>query len=185
VIKELGDQLDSAYAVRRIAWAVWIVLLLSLGTYCVKGADRPKDPRLSGAAVAPVGRIPGFGEVAFRVNGGPPLCAASAEAPEQRQRGLMGRQDLAGYDAMVFRFPADVTTTFFMRNTPLPLSIAWFDASGRLVSQTDMDPCPDIDGCPDYAPAGPYRDALEVPRGHLSTLGITTGATITIGGACA
>jgi uncharacterized membrane protein (UPF0127 family) len=97
----------------------------------------------------------------------------------------MGRHDLGGYDGMLFRFPGDTTTRFYMRNTPLPLSVAWFDGAGRYVSQADMSPCADVDGCPEYAASAPYRTALEVPQGHLATLGVAAGSTITIGGACA
>jgi uncharacterized membrane protein (UPF0127 family) len=188
VIQELGERLDAEHIVRRIGWAVWIVLLLSLGTFCVQGANRPKDPKLAptpSSSSSPVRRrMAGFGEVAFRVNGGPPACAAVADTAAARQQGLMARHDLGGYDGMLFRFSADTRTTFFMRNTPLPLSIAWFDGAGRYVSQADMSPCPDIDGCPEHAASGPYRDALEVPQGHLSTLGIVPGSTMTIGGPC-
>jgi uncharacterized protein len=182
VIHDLAERLDNEYAVRRIGWAVWVVLLLSLGTFCVQGANRPKDPKLAPASSA---RIPGFGEVAFRVNDGKGLCAATADTPVQQQSGLMGRHDLGGYDGMLFRFAADTTTSFFMRNTPLPLSVAWFDRSGHFVSAADMTPCPDVDGCPTYKAAAPYRTALEVPQGHLSALGIGNGSTLTVGGTCA
>ena len=128
--------------------------------------------------------MPGFGEVSFRVSNGKGLCAATADTPAQQQSGLMGRHDLGGYDGMLFRFTADVTTTFFSA-TPPPLSVAWFDSSGRFVSAADMTPCPDVDGCPTYKAAAAYRTALEVPQGHLSALGVGPGSTITIGGACA
>ena len=86
---------------------------------------------------------------------------------------------------MIFRFPAPTTSAFFMRNTPLPLSIAWFDASGRLAGSADMAPCPDRPDCRLYAPDRPYLTALEVTQGGLKALGVGTGSSIAVGGACA
>ena len=96
----------------------------------------------------------------------------------------MGRRDLAGYDAMVFRFAADTTSEFYMRNVPVSLSIAWFAADGRYVSSTDMAPCPDMPGCPTYGASGPYRYALEVLQGGLGALGIGDGSVLSVAGAC-
>jgi hypothetical protein len=85
---------------------------------------------------------------------------------------------------MLFVFAADTSETFYMRNTPMPLSIAWFDSAGRLVSTVDMAPCPDRPNCKTYAAARPYRYALEVPQGGLSGLGIGPGSAISVGGGC-
>ena len=93
--------------------------------------------------------------------------------------------DLRGYSGMAFLYDEDSTGGFYMRNTPTPLSIAWIDAAGGLVSTADMAPCEDREGCPTYPPAGPYRTAIEVFQGGLDDLGITSGATVTVGGACA
>ncbi len=138
----------------------------------------------------PVAAELGFGEVAFRVSpaAGDPagaFCALLAETAQQQARGLMGRRDLAGYDAMLFRFAADTTAGFYMRNVPVPLSIAWFSADGRFVSSADMAPCPDQDGCPTYAAAGPYRFAIEVLEGGLGRLGVGEGSVLAVDGACA
>ena len=73
--------------------------------------------------------------------------------------------DLQGYSGMAFVYEEDVQNSFYMRNTPMPLSIAWIAADGSVVTITDMEPCEDRDGCPSYAPAGPYRYAIEVPQG--------------------
>ena len=54
--------------------------------------------------------------------------------------GLMTVTDpgLAGHDGMVFVYPEDSTGGYWMRNTPMPLSIVFVDAGGRIVSTTDM-----------------------------------------------
>jgi uncharacterized membrane protein (UPF0127 family) len=72
-----------------------------------------------------------------------------------------------------------------MKDTLLPLSIAWFDQKGRFVSATDMAPCPDQSDCPLYGATAPYTVAIEVVQGGLSGLGIGPNSTISIGGACA
>jgi uncharacterized membrane protein (UPF0127 family) len=79
----------------------------------------------------------------------------------------------------------DIQSSFYMRNTPMPLSIAWFDAAGEYVSTTDMAPCDDVDNCPLYPAEGPYRFALEVPQGELATLGVQEGSVLRVGGDCA
>lgn len=170
--------------VRLLGWVVGALLLSGMGACVAEGANGPPDPRLVEA------RLPGFGEISFRIqpSGSAPatteLCALLAATTEQRARGLMEVRDLRGYAGMIFRFPQDTTSGFFMRNTPMPLSIAWFAADGRFVSSADMDPCEDREGCPTYAPSGPYRYALEVPRGHLQRLGARQGSVLQLGGRC-
>jgi hypothetical protein len=115
-------------------------------------------------------------------------CVWLADDEASRERGLMGVSDsgLGGRPGMLFRFPADTTTAFWMKDTLLPLSIAWFDADGAFVSSTDMPPCPAGTGtCPSYPAARPYRLALEVPLGGLEPLGLETGSSLRAGGACA
>ena len=108
-----------------------------------------------------------------------------ADTEVQRERGLMGRSDLAGTDGMVFVFSADSTVPFVMTDVPVPLSIAWFDARGRLVGTADMVPCPaTIQSCPEYPAPGPYRDAVEVLKGGLSRFHIGSHSVLTVGGAC-
>lgn len=137
-------------------------------------------------------RLEGFGEVAIAVRApdGSVLgwCVLAAEDDEQRGRGLMEVSDLGGYAGMLFVFDQDATSQFFMRNTVMPLSIAWFDAAGELVATEDMEPCPDsVANCPLYPeePPDPYRFALEVPQGELATLGVEEGSVLRVGGDCA
>ncbi|MGH9282968.1 MAG: DUF192 domain-containing protein, partial [Acidimicrobiales bacterium] len=112
-------------------------------------------------------------------------CALLAADDTQRAKGLMGRRDLAGFDGMLFRFDQDHNGTFFMRDVPVALSIAWFDGSGAFVSATDMEPCPDDAAeCPQYSAARPYRWAIETLKGGLDPLDIGPGSTIDVGGPC-
>ena len=173
--------------VRWLRRAVILLLLAGFVAFVVEGANRPANPYLKPSAAAG-GRVPvpGFGQIAFRIDrlGGGSRCALLADTAEQQERGLMERHDLSGYDAMLFRFAADSTVGFYMRNTPLPLSIAWFASDGRFVSSADMEPCEDRADCPTFYANGPYRFALEVPRGGLGGLGIGPGAHLSVGGAC-
>lgn len=146
----------------------------------------PSDPIAAG-------RTPktGFAEVAVRVVEGPDgesivLCVLVAETPDQRRQGLMGVTDLGGYDGMVFVYEEDVENGFWMQDTPLPLSIAYLDAAGGVVSTADMEPCVDGGDCPSYPPDGPFRWTLEVPQGDLDDIGLVEGsdARLEVTGAC-
>lgn len=139
-------------------------------------------------------RLEGFGEVEVRIVDGPDgkpivLCVLLAETPDQRARGLMGVEDpdLGGYDGMLFTFDDDSTGGFYMKDTLLPLSIAYLDAEGAVVDARDMEPCPsDAEECPTYPPSDPYRNTLEVPQGGLEPLGLVPGspALLEVGGTC-
>ena len=175
---------DDRRVVRLLRAAVIVLLVLGGLAFVARGADRPPDPHF--VAAGGNGSVPGFTDVAFRVDraAGVARCALLADTEEQRAKGLMGRTDLAGRDAMVFRFPTDTSAGFYMRNTPMPLSLGWFDASGRFLGATDMAPCGDRSGCPTYSPPGPYRQAVEVPQGGLGRLGMVAGSRLEVGGPC-
>ncbi len=174
-----------------LRWA--IVALLGIGAlaFVAVGANGPEDPTLKPAEgqVRPT-RIPfgDFTQTGFRIEGGAAeaaaRCALLAETAEQQARGLMNRTDLSGFDGMLFRFSADTTGTFWMKDTPLPLSIAFFDGAGRFVSAVDMAPCVNQPTCPTYSAPRPYRYALEVPQGNLPGLGIGSGSRLVINGPC-
>jgi uncharacterized membrane protein (UPF0127 family) len=157
----------------------------------VPAASAETAPSSASSTGGDPARVPldGFDEVLLSVtpaDGGSLLqwCLLAAARAEQRARGLMGVTDLQGYSGMAFLYDEDVKNAFYMRNTPTPLSIAWIDADGRLVSTAEMAPCEDREGCPTYPPAGPYRVAVEVFQGGLDDLGIVPGATMAVGGSC-
>jgi uncharacterized membrane protein (UPF0127 family) len=186
--------------------AVAVVVAVAVGVRAsVDREDRDPSSEAVTSAVAPAGqgragvtlpggcgdggsrqRLDGFAEATFQVSapdGAPAFrgCALLAEAPEARSRGLMGQDDLLGYDAMVFRFPAPSTSSFYMFRTTLALSIAFVAADGGVVSTTDMAPCPaeEAADCPTYAADAPYLHAVEVAQGDLPSIGIVPGAAVT------
>ena len=97
-----------------------------------------------------------------------------ADTPEERQTGLMGRESLSPYDGMAFVWEEPVVGTFWMKDTVIPLSIAFWDDDGRIVSILDMDPCTE-DPCPTYGPDEPFVGAVEVARGTFERHGVAIG----------
>jgi uncharacterized membrane protein (UPF0127 family) len=97
-----------------------------------------------------------------------------AADPQARARGLMGRTEVAPGSGMVFLYPADVRESFWMKNTLVPLSIAFVAADGRVVSVAEMTPCR-ADPCRSYAPGGPYRYAVELAAGAFPAAGVGPG----------
>ncbi len=88
---------------------------------------------------------------------------ALADTPEQRSQGLRGVEELPeGLDGMLFVFEEARPATFGMRDTLIPLDIWWFDADGRLLGSTEMEPC-HSEACPDYRSPGEVVWALETP----------------------
>lgn len=173
---------------------VVVVVLVGAAAALVWGLTRPSTEVGSATygACGPAGDpgrrpLAGFGEVAFRVeavDGGRVRgCALLAETPEARATGMMGQRDLRGYDAMAFRFPEPVTGGFYMFRTVVPLSIAFVDPAGEVVSTADMAPCPAgvAAECPTYSAGAPYRHALEVLEGGLDRLGLAPGADVAFG----
>ena len=97
-----------------------------------------------------------------------------AETPEQHERGLTGRASLPEDEGMVFVFFEERDTGFWMKDTSIPLSVAFFDAEGTIVRILDMDPCTD-DPCPVYDPGTGYMGALEVNQGAFDEWDIEEG----------
>ena len=107
------------------------------------------------------------------------LCTYVARTGPERQQGLMNVTGLDGHDGMLFVFDAPGVQDFWMRNTLLSLSAAWFGGDGSFRASFDMDPCPaDVAECPLYGPNDPVLHVLEVPQGDLARLGIGVGAVL-------
>jgi uncharacterized membrane protein (UPF0127 family) len=98
---------------------------------------------------------------------------------EQRQ-GLMGRTSLAPDAGMAFLFDDPTTVGFWMKDTLIPLSIAFWDDQGRIVRIDEMTPCTQ-DACPTNRPDAPYRGAVEANAGFFADHAVTVGDTVTWG----
>jgi len=91
---------------------------------------------------------------------GVPFRPELALTAARRSVGLMNRRP-APADGMLFVFPEDTTGGFWMKNTLVPLTIAFFDAQGKRVRKLSMTPCRS-DPCRVYDPKRWYRFALEL-----------------------
>ena len=97
-----------------------------------------------------------------------------ADTQAEQQRGLMERTELAEDAGMLFVFPREAPRSFWMRNTLIPLSIAYIDSDGRIVDIKDMQPL-DETSVPSAEPA---QYALEVNQGFFEARGIEVGNTL-------
>lgn len=94
-----------------------------------------------------------------------------ANTPASRQRGLMGRAGLLDGHGMLFVFDVTDIHCFWMKDTPLPLSIAFITAQGRIATIADMQPYSEAVHCPSEA----VRYTLEVPQGWFTRMKIKLG----------
>ena len=100
-----------------------------------------------------------------------------ADDDAERARGLMKRTELAEDAGMLFVFERERTLSFWMRNTLIPLSIAYIDAEGRIVDIEDMEP---LDDQTKHPSAEPAQYALEVNQGFFDERGIEVGDTVEV-----
>ncbi|HVL07871.1 MAG TPA: DUF192 domain-containing protein [Burkholderiaceae bacterium] len=130
---------------------------------CAASAVHPTQ-----AQAAPPARV-------VQLNAGMHLIHAElADTPDTRQQGLMHRQSLRPNSGMLFVFEEKAGHCFWMKNTPLPLTIAFLADNGTIVNLADMQPQSEQNHCPRAA----VRYALEMQQGWFRERGITAGATI-------
>jgi uncharacterized membrane protein (UPF0127 family) len=101
-----------------------------------------------------------------------------AKTSAQRSLGLMNRRQ-APKDGMLFVFPGPTTGGFWMKNTLVPLTIVFFDSSGKRVRKLSMTPCRE-DPCRIYDPGRSYRFALEL-RGSDTRPAAKLGPPVALG----
>ena len=97
-----------------------------------------------------------------------------ADDPKERAKGLMNRATLGADHGMLFVYPDERPRSFWMKDTSLPLSIAYLDAQGRIVRIADMTPF-DTSGVPSVRPA---MYALEMNQGWFSRHAVQVGASV-------
>ena len=100
-----------------------------------------------------------------------------AATPEEFQTGLMYRKSLPGMQGMLFDFKLfgdSVAIPFYMKNTYIPLSIAFISGDGAIIDIQDMEPLTETL----HYPSGAYRYALEVNQGWFGKYGIKVGDAV-------
>lgn len=107
--------------------------------------------------------------------GGHAVTAEVAKTPAERQTGLMYRFSLAPDRGMLFVFAESEARGFWMKNTYIPLSIAFIDAGGRIANIEDMAPHDEAT----HQSRGPVLYALEMRKGWFAERGIAAGAQVT------
>jgi uncharacterized membrane protein (UPF0127 family) len=116
-------------------------------------------------------------ETTVTLDGGATIEAKVADQPDRRQQGLMHVPELPDGVGMLFLFEEPRTGGFWMKNTLVPLDIAYL-RDGEVVSVMQMEPCEE-DPCPTYDPGVEYDAAVEVAQGTLAEAGIEEGASVT------
>jgi uncharacterized protein len=160
----------------RIALAVVIAALLAAG--CTG------DTKSGGASAAQAGD-PALPSVTITTAAGTSIAMPVEVADDDLERtcGLMFRTSLPENQGMLFVFRQDGSGGFWMRNTRIPLQIAYVSADGRIVDILEMVPLPD--GAPPviYTPRGPYRYAIEANTGWFDRNGIAPGDLVDVAAA--
>jgi uncharacterized membrane protein (UPF0127 family) len=155
---------------RRTGLLVWVLLAFSMNCTAQRGAQGGAAPlKLEITEL----RIEKAGESGDPVS----IRAEIARTDAERARGLMYRKKLPDGEGMLFVFDRDQILSFWMKDTLIPLSIAYISSDGRILEIHDMKP-------QDLSPirsARSLRYALEVPQGWFSRIGVSLGDRVVSG----
>ena len=152
--------------------AAWVLCRAAAG---LRAALLGAATLLAGVAVAQgVGEQPQRLQAITLTAGMHIIRAEVAITPEQRQKGLMYRRDLATHEGMLFVFDEPAPQCFWMKNTPTPLTIAFLADDGSIVNLADMKPFDEASHCS----AKPVRFVLEMNQGWFAKRGFKAGAKL-------
>ena len=157
-----------------------MAVLLIVGCGADEGAGGSSDSNGANRSAEGQGEAPGdsslaAGTVRIGASGGESVEVEVeiADDTEEMARGLMGRTALAEDAGMLFVYPDERELSFWMKDTLIPLSIAFMDSEGRIVDIQDMKALDDAP--PHYTSAEPARYALEVSEGFFDERGVEVG----------
>ncbi len=154
---------------RHLAWSVLPCSRLSFGAFVAVLAPMFAMAMLAGQAQArPNGDWISLKIGAFEVQ------AEVAATADKRSRGLMFRESLPDNHGMLFVFEGPSKICMWMKNTPLPLTVAFIDAAGTILNLEDMRPHTEQPHCA----AAEATYALEMERGWFSDRGLAAGRQV-------
>ncbi len=116
----------------------------------------------------------GDGKITIRVDG-TPVRVEVADSPEERRQGLMFRETLPADEGMLFVFEHEQVLSFWMKDTTIPLSIAFVSRDGEIVAIQDMEP---LDERTFHRSSRPALYALEMNQGWFGQHEVAAGATV-------
>ena len=102
------------------------------------------------------------------------IRAEGVSDPGTRAQGLMYRKSLAQNAGMLFIFDEQAPHCMWMKNTLVPLSVAFIDDNGAIVNIADMEPHSEASHCA----TRPVRYALEMNRGWFAARGVKPGSRL-------
>ncbi len=102
------------------------------------------------------------------------IDAQVAQAPQERQMGLMHRRTMPQHEGMLFVFEQPGTQCFWMKDTLLPLTAAFVADDGTIVNLADMQPHAEESHCS----AKPVRYVLEMNQGWFDKKGLKAGSQL-------
>jgi uncharacterized membrane protein (UPF0127 family) len=154
-----------------------IGLVLTLGAVACGGATAHSPAPLEPSEPFTTSQVALVGPGAERVE----VSVYVADTPEERARGLMYRDQLPRHAGMIFRYPEGEPHRggYWMKNTRIPLSIAFFGTEGEVLRVLDMQPCT-AEPCPLYDPGISYAGAIEVNQGYFAEVGAREGWTVEV-----
>jgi uncharacterized membrane protein (UPF0127 family) len=168
--------------IRRTVWG--IIVVAAATTACSDTGDAAQNSPRSvltterGQEVGENGGMrPGEGGVVRTtrlVVNGVEVVAEIADTPALRERGLMGRDSLETNHGMLFVYPDEQERSFWMRNTPLALDIAFLDRTGTIINIATMKPHDDSS----TLSSAPAMYALEMTAGWFEANGVPAGAHV-------
>ncbi len=104
-----------------------------------------------------------------------PLTVEIADTPEASENGLMFRDSLPANRGMLFIFEQPRKASFWMKNTKIPLSIAYIDSAGKILEIKSMNP---LDETVVPSSSDQIAYALEANQGWFAQHGISSGAKV-------
>jgi uncharacterized membrane protein (UPF0127 family) len=156
--------------VRLLALALALVMVPLAACSPGTVAEAQAQPQ---AATAPV--ADDFHAVLHTANGDYPFTIEIADTPQEQQRGLMYRQDLAPDAGMLFDYGTERKVSFWMQNTYIPLDMVFIGADGTVKhihpNARPLDPT----SIPSRVPV---RFVLEIPGGRAAEIGLKDGDTL-------